>query len=363
MKILILNWRDPSNPKSGGAENVLQKYAGYWVSQGHQVWWLANQYRGSKTVDNFSGIHIVRVGPNLSFYNVLLMLIAYPVFFILAGIKVFQLAQREHFDLIIDAVHGLPWYTPLYLRTKIVLFVCEVAGPIWDKMYPFPINMVGNILEKIMYHIYRKCEIRAISRNTRRDILNINPNLHVSVLPLGIDISKFKSAKKFSFPSAIFVARLVRMKGIETALAAAKHIAQKLPNFKLFIVGSGNADYASKLDHGPYVEYVGRISDLERNNLYARCHFLFHPSYKEGFGLTVLEAAASGTPTIARKGSSMDELIEHSKNGLLFEEDNQTARLFIQYYGTHKYSQLVKSASADALKYDWQQIFKHHPWL
>ena len=363
MKILILNWRDPSNPKSGGAENVLEQYAGHWISQGHQVWWLGNRYKGSKSVDNFAGINIIRIGPNLSFYDTLLMLITYPAFFVQASIYIFRLVQKERFDLVIDAIHGLPWFTPLYLRNKIALFVCEVAGPIWDKMYPYPINLIGNILERIVYKIYQKCEIWAISQSTRRDILNINPNLHVSVLPLGIDVSKFKPAKKFPFPSAVFVARLVKMKGIESALTAAKQIAQKLPNFKLFVVGGGNADYVTKLDHRSYVEHVGRVSDAERNKLYARCHFLIHPSYKEGFGLTVLEAGASGTPTIARKGSSMDELIEHGISGLLFDHDDQIAKLFLQYYGTSKYLQLVRSAKAKVLNYDWQQIFKNNSRL
>ena len=48
MKILIINWRDPKSPLEGGAERFTQKYAEYWVSQNHQVFWLTNTYEGSK---------------------------------------------------------------------------------------------------------------------------------------------------------------------------------------------------------------------------------------------------------------------------------------------------------------------------
>ncbi|KKP80025.1 MAG: Glycosyltransferase, family 4, partial [Candidatus Levybacteria bacterium GW2011_GWB1_35_5] len=87
--------------------------------------------------------------------------------------------------------------------------------------------------------------------------------------------------------------------------------------------------------------------------------FLIHPSFKEGFGLTVLEAAASGTPTIARQGSSMDELIESGKNGLLFSTDTQISKLFIKYFDNVKYQKLAKNALEMSRKYDWKQILSN----
>ena len=355
MKILILNWRDPVNPKSGGAEEVLWQYAQHLIKQKHQVTWLSNRFTNAKSLEDI----FVRVDPNLPFYNPYLMLVCYPLFFINVCFKAYQLHRREHFDLVIDAIHGLPSFAPLFLNTKITLFVCEVAGTIWDKMYPFPISAVGQLLEKIVYYVYQKCRIWAISESTRRDILQINPQLKVDILPLGIDTTKFKPQKKFAFPSAVFVARLVKMKGIESALAAAKQIVQKLPNFKLFVVGGGNTDYVASLDHGLYVEFLGRADDTIRNKLYAKCHFLLHPSYKEGFGLTVLEAGASGTPTIARKGSSMDELIAHGKDGLLFDDNGQIADFFLKYFKSSQYTQLERLARIKSESYDWKTILKN----
>ena len=236
----------------------------------------------------------------------------------------------------------------------------------WDKMYPFPINWIGKILEKLVYILYRNSEIWAISESTKKDILKINQNLQIKVIPLGIDISKPAPVKKFSFPSALFVARLVRMKGIESALTAAKSISTNFPNFKLFVVGDGDANYIEELKKyvtlnglQRNVEFLGKISNKQRNTLYSKCHFLIHPSFKEGFGLTVLEAAASGTPTIARSGSSMNELIKHGVNGLLFDHDDQISQFFIKYYGSQTYKKLVKSSIVLSKKYDWSLILNN----
>ncbi len=366
MNILILSWRDPGNPKSAGAEIVMLKYVLHWTKAGHKVYWLGSRYGNLPVTESIDGLNIHRVGPELQFYNTLTMLITYPIF-LLNTIWIGQgIIRRQNIDLVVDAIHGLPLFSPLYAKCRKVLWVCEVAGTIWDKMYPFPINLVGKILEKVVYLIYRKSEIWAISKNTKNDILNINSKLNVQIIPLGIDTTKFMSVKKYSFPSALFVARLVKMKGIESALMATKKISNKLPNFKLFIVGDGDTDYIRQLkkfvvSNHLYknVEFLGRISDKLRNNLYARCHFLVHPSFKEGFGLTVLEAAASGTPTIARRGSSMDELIDDEMDGLLFDKDSQISELFLRYFKSSEYSILVSNALKKSQRYDWKQILSN----
>ncbi len=366
MKILILSWRDPKNPKSGGAEKVMLKYAQYWTEAGHKVFWLGSRYGHLPINENTQGITIHRVGPELKFYNTLTMLLTYPIFLINNIWIGWGIVRNQKIDLVVDAIHGLPLFSPLYAKCRKVLWVCEVAGTIWDKMYPFPINYIGKFLEKIVYRIYQNCEIWAISKSTKRDILKINQNLQIQIIPLGIDISKFKTATKFNYPSALFVARLVKMKGIESALKAANDISKKLPKFKLFVVGDGDSDYVQKLKNyvgsnhlQKNVEFLGKISDQERNNLYSKCHFLIHPSFKEGFGLTVLEAAASGTPTIAKRRSSMDELIENGENGLLFATDTQISKLFIKYYDSGEYQRLAENALEMSRKYDWKQILSN----
>ena len=62
MRFLMLNWRDPMNPKSGGAERVSQAYLGALVERGHEVCWFANDFPGAEPAETVRGIKIVRGG-------------------------------------------------------------------------------------------------------------------------------------------------------------------------------------------------------------------------------------------------------------------------------------------------------------
>jgi glycosyltransferase involved in cell wall biosynthesis len=283
MNILILNWRDPKNLRSGGAEIVTFKYAQYWQSLGHHVYWITNYYPGANTTGLESNITFIRIKPALG-YSILGLLFTYPVFLIRAVISASELMYKIKFDLVIDEIHGLPFFTPIYSNVRTVLLVCEVAGPIWDKMFPLPINIFGRLLEKLIYYLYRNTETWAISSHTKADIYHLNGNKHIKVLPLGIEPIKYPIQSKFSFPSAVFLGRLVKMKGVESAIKAARQIVKILPTFKLYIIGSGSPDYIQNLGSVSCVKFLGRLSDKEKYYYLSKSHFLIHPSYKEGFG-------------------------------------------------------------------------------
>ena len=94
MNILILNWRDVKNPKSGGAEIVTLEHAKYWVKKGHNVTWFTSSFKGAKREEILNGIKIVRYG---NFITVYLFAPFYYLF------------SKTKFDIIIDQIHGLPF--------------------------------------------------------------------------------------------------------------------------------------------------------------------------------------------------------------------------------------------------------------
>lgn len=362
MNILILNWRDPKNPRSGGAEVVTAKYATYWVSRGHKVTWLCNTFPNCLPQETIDKIKFLRFGPNLGF-TVFELLITYPLFLLRVIFEAIKIITNDKIDLVVDEIHGLPFFTPFYSKARNILLVCEVAGSIWDKMYPFPINLIGKFLEKIIYLIYQNTEVWAISQSTKEDIYSLNKNLNIKILPLGIDFRKRPNVKKFPFPSAVFLGRLVKMKGIESAITATADIVKKLPKFHLYIIGLGGIEYveflkklASDLKVTPNITFCGWLPEDEKYKLLAQSHFLFHPSYKEGFGLTVLEAGAMGVPSIARSGSSLNELVDNEHSGLIFKTDAQISELFVKWYLKNKYYKLSRYAETISLQYGWGKV-------
>src|SRR3990170_217949 len=117
MNILILNWRDTKNPKSGGAEVVTLEHAKAWVKKGHWVTWFTSEFENEKKTEKIDGINIVRRGNFLTVY------LHAPFFYLFSGNK---------FDVLIDEIHGLPFFTPIYARIPKIAFIHEVAREIWD---------------------------------------------------------------------------------------------------------------------------------------------------------------------------------------------------------------------------------------
>ena len=366
-QILILNWRDPQSPLEGGAERFTKKYAQHWSKQGHDVTWITNSFPQSQAKEVIDGVTYIRIGPELD-GSLFKYIVQYPIYLFKTVLFASKFIKEQKVDIVIDEIHGLPFFTPLFSNKRNILLVCEVAGKIWDKMFPFPVNVVGKYLEKLVYSFYKNSEIWAISENTKNNIQEIIPNTSVRVIELGIDenqeiLQKIKNVKKTTYPSAVFLARLVKMKGIETAIYATEKIIQEFPDFKLFVIGDGTQDYKKHLKNlvttlqlDTHIEFLGKVSEVDKFRYLKKAHFLFHPSYKEGFGLTVLEAGLVGTPTLARKGSSMDSLIQNGHSGYLFSQENEVQNYVQEIVNNN--DTLAKHSFEFARKKLWVNVFK-----
>src|SRR5258708_698157 len=122
MNILILNWRDPKNPQSGGAEIVTMEHAKRWVEKGNSVTWFTSSFISADERETLHGVQIIRQGNQ------------YTVFF---HALAWYISLTQKFDIVVDEIHGLPFFTPLYVREPKIAFIHEVALQIWDYMYPF----------------------------------------------------------------------------------------------------------------------------------------------------------------------------------------------------------------------------------
>jgi len=139
MRFLMLNWRDPENPISGGAERVSLAYLAELVRREHEVYWFANDFPGAQPESEIRGIKIIRGGNK--------------------GSSVWKAIQwhrqQPRFDLVIDQHHGIPWYAPWWCRTNCVAYIHEVLGPIWDSFYHWPFNTIGRWQERGTHWLYR----------------------------------------------------------------------------------------------------------------------------------------------------------------------------------------------------------------
>ena len=123
------------------------------------------------------------------------------------------------------------------------------------------------------------------------------------------------------FPSVCVLGRLVPHKRVELALEAAARIRPHLPELKVLVVGQGYweprlREAVERLGLQDAVELLGWVDEATKQRVLASSWALAMPSVKEGWGLAVLEAAASGTPTVAfRAAGGLRESVLHGTTG------------------------------------------------
>lgn len=350
MRVLILNWRDIKNPASGGAEILTHEMAKRWVKWGHEVTQFSSLFEGAKKEETVDGIRIVRRGNPDARH--LLSSVHFQAFWY------YIRNSKGKFDTVIDEIHGIPFFTPFYVKEKRVALICEVAGEIWDTIFKFPLNKIGRFMENIYFNFYKNISFLTISPSTRDDLIKKGIRKgQITVLPMGINVPKnLKSYEKEDNPTLIFVGRLIKTKGIEDAILVCRELKERFTDIKLWIIGRGEEGYKKKIDDmisqmgiQENVKFFGFVSESKKFELMQRAHILLVPSVKEGFGLTVPEAGYVGTPTVAYNVEGLRDIIIDGKNGFLV--DNPTKLVEEKVIELLSDKSLYKRIQLEATKY------------
>jgi glycosyltransferase involved in cell wall biosynthesis len=311
MRFLMLNWRDPRNPKSGGAERVTQAYLSALQKRGHEVYWFANDFPGAKPAEAIDGIEIVRGGGMGS-----------------SVLKAMQWYRRQRpFDLVMDQHHGIPWFAPWWAKTNCVAYVHEVLGPIWSAFYRWPVSTVGRSQERFMHWLYRRVPFWVGSESTQKALLARGVR-DVKVIHYGIDLTPLTQLepKPSRQPlQLICVSRLAPNKRIDHAIEALRVLRQRGTEAHLVIVGTGETEGQLKQLAGQtgltgHVTFTGQLPEAEKDALLRRAHLLIHTSLREGWGLNVLEANALGTPAVVYPVEGLVDATIHDQTGIVARE-------------------------------------------
>ncbi|MDB6065705.1 MAG: hypothetical protein JWR26_1913 [Pedosphaera sp.] len=312
MRFLMLNWRDPKNPLSGGAERVTHAYLTALAKRGHDVFWYANGFPNCIREETIDQVHIVRGGGMGS-----------------SVVKAIQwYRQQAPFDLVMDQHHGIPWYAPWWCRTNCAAYIHEVLGPIWSAFYPWPLSTIGRWQERWTHWAYRNVPFWTASECTR-DILKAHGIRSVKIIPYGVHTAALATLPDKTLETTLrlaVVSRLAPNKRIDHAVRAIRCLLDKGVPTQLTIVGTGEVEESlrrlvTELQLGKNVTFTGSLSEVEKDEQLKRAHFLLHTSLREGWGLNVIEANAMGTPAVVYPVAGLIESTLHDQTGLISEKE------------------------------------------
>ncbi len=150
---------------------------------------------------------------------------------------------------------------------------------------------------------------KRIKKYYRRESVVINPP---------VDTSRFKISKDLG-DFYLIISRLRPYKRVDIAIKAFNKLG--LP---LYVIGDGEDEERLKAMAGPHIKFLGFVSDENIINYLSQCKALIYPQ-EEDFGITSVEAMASGRPVIAYGVGGALETVIPGKTGVLFDEQSWEA--------------------------------------
>lgn len=308
------------NPKSGGAEKLNLQVLKSLIKRGDSVLWYAMSCKDLPKTSSLDGVKIIRSG------NILTHYIRWPLYL--------WLGKFGKVDLIIDSIHGTGYLSSIFAPfTKKIILICEVAQDIWDEMYPFPVNVIGKVWERVMFGFYKKDTFWTISNSTRIDLVRFGiKDRKIKVVPMGFDAITIKRQEKYTEPTALFVGRLAEMKGIKDAIRAVGEVNRGVgPKWRLRIIGRGDRDFekglkdlAHDLNQDKYISFLGFVGEKEKFIQMAKAWVLLVPSTREGWGMIVPEANSVGTSVIAYNVSGLQDVVQkYAKENILIPPSSE----------------------------------------
>ena len=314
MKILVINWQDIKNPFGGGAEVHLHEIFSRVAKKGHEVTLFCCEVDGRPNEEVIDGIRVIRKGSRSRFN-----------FYVKK--EYIRRFSKENFDIVIDDVNKIPFYTPRFVNEPVLGISHHFFGrSIFRETNPVA-GLYVYISEYLMNYVYKNTPFAVVSESTLKDFLERKFDKDkFTIIPNAINQNDFpmEVREKSQKPTITYFGRLKRYKSVDHLLKAFAIVKEKYPQARLEILGKGNfMDHlkllSKKLNIDENTTFFGFVSEEDKIKLLSRSWAMVNTSMKEGWGITNIEANACGTPVISANVPGLKDSVKNGVSGLLYE--------------------------------------------
>ncbi|OGD63385.1 hypothetical protein A2160_02790 [Candidatus Beckwithbacteria bacterium RBG_13_42_9] len=365
-------------PMIGGAEIFHQKTAEWMVKQRHQVdvvtciWDKPDVKRKSwkRNQEIISGVSIFRVKPWFYIHYLKSIGSIWPLY-----CQSLQLIKLKKYDLIHAHIFPASIVGALLKKaTGLPLIITVQGGDMAD--YAETGSNFSFFIKPIISRALKKADlVHTVSDQLKRDVKKIGA-MNIRVIPNGVDSllfkprNKIKLRKVLGLESGKFIiishSRLTPKNGLDILIKAISRSKSK-ENVLLLLVGNGEQEsdlrrLTNQLCLQKQVRFYGYQPKEMVAKLLATADIFVRPSRQEGFGISFLEAMASGIPVIGTEIGGITDFIKDGQNGLLIKKAVVGELINkIEYLQANKNLQQVlgKNSRLTAQKYSWSKICSH----
>ncbi len=348
-RITMLAWRDLDDPEAGGSEIHASRVAELWGRAGIEVTMRTSYAPGTAQVSWRDGYRVIRkagrymVFPRAAFSE--------------------MMGWHGASDGLIEIWNGMPFFSPMWARRPRVVWLHHVHDTMWEMTLPPRLARLGRTVEfQVAPPLYRGTPIVTLSQSSKDEIvdkLRIRPG-NITVVTPGIDPSFSPGdGQKEATPLVVAVGRLVPVKRFDRLIDALVAVKSRHPGLRAVIVGEGYErdtleGQIAELDAADWITLPGRVEDADLLSLYRHAWVLAAASAHEGWGMTITEAAACGTPAVATRIAGHADAIVEGRTGFLVDDAPTFAAALDRLLGADDLRARMSSEARDhAARFTW----------
>lgn len=308
-RVQLLAWRDLDDPEAGGSELHAHEIATRWGDVGLDVTLRTSAVPGAPSTVERAGYRAVRRGGR---YGVFPRSALHSL-----------MSGRTHPDGLVEVWNGMPFFSPVWGRGARLVFLHHVHAEMWQMVLPPRLARMGALVERrLAPPLYRRSRVVTLSDSARDEIVSVLGLDHVDVVPPGVDPRFTPGPGRCEAPLVLAVGRLVPVKRFPQLVDTLVAVRGAVPDLRAVIVGEGHARHeveaaVRRADAGSWLELRGRCPDDELLAWYRRAWVLVSASQREGWGMTVTEAAACATPAVVTRIPGHEDAVVDGVSGLL----------------------------------------------
>lgn len=345
-RVHVLAWRDLDDAEAGGSEIHADHLMRRWADRGLDVHQRTSQAAGFAAEARRNGYGVVRRGGRHSVFP--------------RAVAAELSGRMGRSDALVEIWNGVPWFSPLWYRRPHITVVHHVHREMWDQSVPRVIAPIGRATEtRLGPMVYRRGLTVTPSEATRDELLELGyrPD-RVLAVPNGVDEVYRPGGHKSDHPSLVAVARLAPVKRFDALIDAAIVARERLATLTLTIVGDGplRADLEALVRRrgvGHWVTLTGRLDRDQIVPLYQRAWLVVSASLAEGWGLSLTEGAACGTPSVATDIRGHRSSVVDGTTGVLAPLDRLGDTIADVLLDDRRRSRLAEAALARARTFTW----------